>query len=166
LLRDAIYSIVLALLWSVVGCSHYGYADQPDSDVSEGAVSVWTVAAPADEGLDQARLTRAVTGAIRQRGVDARWQADPARISVRCSVSSTDVAGFGPSLFARAQVTCRVGAADEPSEQFEASGRYVASSGGTPSGLAQSHAALQEAAAIDALETVADQIASFLMQKL
>jgi hypothetical protein len=145
----------------VSGCAHYGYVEQSGSETD---LSVWTVAAPADEGLDQAKLTRALTGAIRQQGVEARWQPDHAEVSVRCSVSATEVGGFGQSLFARAQVDCDVNRQDRPTEQFSASGRYVSSTGEHPSALASSHAALQEAAAIDALESVADQIAQFMLQ--
>jgi hypothetical protein len=154
---------MLVVAWTMASCSHYSYVDQ---GASTTAVSVWTVASPADEGLDQPRLTRTLVGAMRQHGVDASWQDDPTGPSVRCSVSSTEVDGFGQSIFARAQVACRVESPDNPAdhERFEASGRYAGSIGGQVAGLAPSHAALQEAAAADALERVADQIAQFMLQ--
>jgi hypothetical protein len=158
-------AIPLGLLVLCAGCGHYGFAEakapghnRANSVVSDSVVSVWTIAAPADEGIDSARLTRALVGALERRGQAARWQADARGVSIRCSVSQSEVESFNETLFGRATVRCHVARADASVDDIEANGRYTASTGPGATALVAGHAQIQEAAALDALEAVADTI--------
>lgn len=157
-------SILLAGVFLLgAGCAHYNFADagNREHDGDEHFVSVWTVAAPADEGLDTARLTRAFVGALERRGQPARWEskADARAPSVRCSVAETDVDGFDQTLFGRAEVLCRLAASQEAAyDEIAATGRYTASVDVGAADLVAGHAQIQEAAALDALEAIADEL--------
>lgn len=148
------------LLGLCAGCGHYDYVDDARARQAEAtsAVSVWTVAASADEGIDTARLTRALVGALEARGVRARWQADDAATSLRCAVIETDVDGFSQMLFGRAEVRCRILKPGSSPHQLGATGRFTASTKLGAADLVAGHAQIQEAAALDALETVVDAI--------
>ncbi len=164
-------SPVLLLLAAVaMGCAHYGFADSDGERADEAGLAVWTVAAPAHEGLDGARLTRTLVDALEAGGVRASWQPEARRDSVRCTVEDTQVGGFGDALFATAEVACDVGAdggdsTGEPGHRFSSSGRFnAASRTDQPAALAQDHAAIQEAAALDALERLAAQISRWRLE--
>jgi hypothetical protein len=156
LLTGIVCSLALA------ACSHYGFADSDDAPAASTGppVGVWTVASPAHEGLDTAKLTRALVDRLAQRGVSARWASQPEAASVRCSVQRADVSGFDSALFATAKVACDVGRAAAPARRFEASGRFTSTSAvDDPVALPGEHAAILEAAALEAVETVGVDIA-------
>ncbi|MFP4600028.1 MAG: hypothetical protein ACLFVJ_17355 [Persicimonas sp.] len=157
---------VLLLLAAVaMGCAHYGFADSDGERADEAGLPVWTVAAPAHEGLDGARLTRTLVDALEQGGVRASWEPEAGRDSVRCTVEDTQVSGFGDALFATAEVACDVGADGKPGRHFSSSGRFnAASRTDQPAALARDHAAVQEAAALDALERLAAQISRWRLE--
>lgn len=157
---------VAALATLLAGCAHYGWTQSPKFGPRAERVSVATVAAPADEGLDTARLTRALVGQLGRDGLDARWSQRTDEAILRCSVTHTEVGGFDDALFARAEVTCEYSAADAPARRFAASGRYAGSTrADQPTALLDAHASLQEAAALDALDDAAAQISAWRVHR-
>ncbi len=151
-----------ALALFVAGCAHYGYVDDVSAaQASAGApaLGVSTVAVAADQGMNGARLTRALVDSIARHGLAARW-GSTGSTRLACAVASARVDGFEQALFASASVRCNLVRDAQVVERFEAVGHFTTSARvDDPASLSGAHAAIQEAAALDAFDAIAADLA-------
>ncbi len=122
---------LLVGIFILSGCQHYGLAGRPSGE-SNGTdepptITVSTVATPAHWSINGPRLTRELVEALKQRGLEARWDGSTSGIaSLRCSASTPPVHSYRGHVVAEARMTCQLrlpeGASERLSSHAEVAG--------------------------------------------
>jgi hypothetical protein len=142
-------ALALTIFMSLApACAHYGWTS-PNTTATNDGLGVSTIGVRGDSGLDPAALTRTMVERLRLRGLPAEWGTAPT--TAECEVVIVNDGAVERTWSPTAQILCSIGP-----RQYQAVGHATASMDIESNETIRT---IQQAAAANAVEAVADMIA-------